>query len=488
MAACAVACVPLACAEASVPRAWAQVNGEFNYNRTPLAPPGVRVLVHQKPTVRETWAPHAVEGWYLGPALNHYRCYRVWVDETSAERIADTLAWFPTQFPMPTASSADAAVAAARDLIRALQHPSLASPLAPIGDSHHAALQQLAEIFSQVTDATAQMPEEKPTDVPSLDIAPAFASAVAPPRVVFAQGELQAVEPPAAPPIAVVPATGAAPPRVVLAHDAGHPRVNEEGATHPRVDEDGFTYVNHTTNPGRRRRQAKKAAKASKTAPPAPTIIAQRHLPTAKVPAPDAVAQVCPTASILRRSRFATPEVSDPTTAAAPVQTQSLREPPAASPHSTRSRTRNARLREAQQHVATGHSANAAATLLAHQLGDEPDSFRASINAVVDPVTGMELDYNKLKAGPDGPEWVQAMANELGRLTQGVLPHMPTGTDTMRYIRRCDVPTDRTVTYFRIVAAEKPHKAESKRIRGTVGGDCFHQHYQLFATPLKPTG
>jgi hypothetical protein len=83
----------------------------------------------------------------------------------------------------------------------------------------------------------------------------------------------------------------------------------------------------------------------------------------------------------------------------------------------------------------------------------------------------MELDYNKLKAGPDGPAWIQAMANELGRLTQGVSPHMPTGTDTMRYIRKCDVPADRTVTYFRIVAAEKPHKAESKRIRGTVGGD-----------------
>ena len=297
----------------------------------------------------------------------------------------------PASAPVPAAPLAS--VAAARDLIHALQHPSLASPLAPIGDSHHAALQQLAEIFSQVTDATTQMPEDKRTDVPSLDIAPDLASAVTPPRVSFAQDELQAVEPPAAPPIAAAPATGAAPPRVVLAHDAGHPRVNEEGATHPRVDEDGFTYVNRTTNPGRRRRQAKKAAKASKTAPPAPTIIAQRHLPTAKVPAPDAVAQDCPKASILRRSRFATPEVSDPTTAAAPVQTQSPREPPATSPHGTRSRTRNARLKEARQHVATGHSANAAATLLAHQLGDEPDSFRASMNAVVDPVTGMELDY-----------------------------------------------------------------------------------------------
>ena len=56
--------------------AWAQVHGEFGYNSTPLAPQGTRVLVHEKPSVRGTWAPHAVEGWYLGPALRHYRCYR----------------------------------------------------------------------------------------------------------------------------------------------------------------------------------------------------------------------------------------------------------------------------------------------------------------------------------------------------------------------------------------------------------------------------
>ena len=94
--------------------AWVHVHGAFDFNSTPLAPPGSRVLVPEKPSVRGTWALHAVEGWYLGPALRHYRCYRVWVNETSAERIADT--WFPTHVTMPTVSSANAAEAAARDL------------------------------------------------------------------------------------------------------------------------------------------------------------------------------------------------------------------------------------------------------------------------------------------------------------------------------------------------------------------------------------
>ena len=59
--------------------AWAQVHGAFDFNQTPVAPPGTRVLVHEKPTVHATWALHAVDGWYLGPAMHHYRCYRVWL-------------------------------------------------------------------------------------------------------------------------------------------------------------------------------------------------------------------------------------------------------------------------------------------------------------------------------------------------------------------------------------------------------------------------
>jgi hypothetical protein len=37
--------------------AWAQVHGTYDYNRVPLAPPGCRVLVHEKPQNRTTWSP-----------------------------------------------------------------------------------------------------------------------------------------------------------------------------------------------------------------------------------------------------------------------------------------------------------------------------------------------------------------------------------------------------------------------------------------------
>ena len=78
--------------------AYAQLEGAFDFNRTPLFPPGTRVIVHEKPTQRRTWAPHGVDGWYIGPAMDHYQCYRVWIPSTHAEHIADTIQFFRPYF------------------------------------------------------------------------------------------------------------------------------------------------------------------------------------------------------------------------------------------------------------------------------------------------------------------------------------------------------------------------------------------------------
>ena len=51
--------------------AYAYIFGEFNYNATPLAPLGTRVLAHVKPSKRPTWTPNGDEGWYVGPSLEH---------------------------------------------------------------------------------------------------------------------------------------------------------------------------------------------------------------------------------------------------------------------------------------------------------------------------------------------------------------------------------------------------------------------------------
>jgi len=120
--------------------AWAQVNGLYDYNRTPLAPPGCRVLVHAKPQQSNTWSPHALDGWYVGPAVDSYCCYRVW--------ICDMVSWFPTKVALPTNSSADIiATTSLQDIAHALANPTSRSPVNPLPHTHKAALQQLLDIL-----------------------------------------------------------------------------------------------------------------------------------------------------------------------------------------------------------------------------------------------------------------------------------------------------------------------------------------------------
>ena len=81
------------------------MEGAYNFKKTPLAPVGTKVIVHEKPQSCPEWSLHGVYGWYLGPAMQHDRCYIVWTKDTQSERIADTLTWFPTLVEMPKNSS-----------------------------------------------------------------------------------------------------------------------------------------------------------------------------------------------------------------------------------------------------------------------------------------------------------------------------------------------------------------------------------------------
>ena len=108
--------------------AKAILNGAFNYNATPLAPPGTKIIAYETPTTRKTWAPHGLDGWCISNASDHYRYHKVYIPKTRAKRIARAVEFFPHLYSMPTISSADAAMEAANDLISALQHPHPVSP------------------------------------------------------------------------------------------------------------------------------------------------------------------------------------------------------------------------------------------------------------------------------------------------------------------------------------------------------------------------
>ena len=75
--------------------AYDQLIGLFDFNATPLGPIGCKVLCFENPDVRSSWGPHGKEGYYVGPALEHYRCQSIYISETERTRISDTVAFFP---------------------------------------------------------------------------------------------------------------------------------------------------------------------------------------------------------------------------------------------------------------------------------------------------------------------------------------------------------------------------------------------------------
>ena len=104
--------------------------GAFDFLKHPIAPIGTRLLIHDKPTARASWAPHEVPGFYLGPALQHYRSYRAWSTTTNTMRITYAVAWFPHDFAMPGPSIHDILVRTIDDLQEALHKFSASAPSA----------------------------------------------------------------------------------------------------------------------------------------------------------------------------------------------------------------------------------------------------------------------------------------------------------------------------------------------------------------------
>jgi hypothetical protein len=76
--------------------AAAHYHGMVDYNRTDFAPPGCKLIAHEKPYQWRSWAPHGQHGYSLGPSMHHYRCQNVYISSTAIERIVDTLEFPPT--------------------------------------------------------------------------------------------------------------------------------------------------------------------------------------------------------------------------------------------------------------------------------------------------------------------------------------------------------------------------------------------------------
>ena len=106
---------------------WEFMWGPFNYNATPLGPPGFRIIMHAKGTTRRTWDFKGIEGFYIGPAMNHYCCYTLLCNNTQAIVVSDTIIFRHQTLNLPFLTAEDCIIhclSALTTAIRANQSPT----------------------------------------------------------------------------------------------------------------------------------------------------------------------------------------------------------------------------------------------------------------------------------------------------------------------------------------------------------------------------
>jgi hypothetical protein len=86
--------------------AWEFFHGPFDFNKTPLGPVGCCVLIHAKPTTHCTWDFCAKEGFYIGPALDSYQCFKLIKSDTKSQ-VSDTVEFRHAYRTIPSPSPED---------------------------------------------------------------------------------------------------------------------------------------------------------------------------------------------------------------------------------------------------------------------------------------------------------------------------------------------------------------------------------------------
>jgi hypothetical protein len=81
--------------------AYKAINGLYDWNQYPLAPLGCKVIIYEDGDKRGLWASRGVDGWYLGPSLNHYWCDVYCIPKIRAYHILGSTKLFPQHCQLP---------------------------------------------------------------------------------------------------------------------------------------------------------------------------------------------------------------------------------------------------------------------------------------------------------------------------------------------------------------------------------------------------
>ena len=129
------------------------LHGTFEYNKTPLAPLGTRVLVHEKPENCCTWAPYGTNGWSIGPYLEHYLCVEYYIPSTHSTIIAGTVEFISTVTPIPKTSLEDYLRQSITYIMSLLEDPNLTVPSLSFGGDTQNLVKQITTLLNRAIPA-----------------------------------------------------------------------------------------------------------------------------------------------------------------------------------------------------------------------------------------------------------------------------------------------------------------------------------------------
>ena len=456
--------------------AWAQVHGHYDFNKNPIAPPGSHVLVHVKPDQRETWAPHAVDAWYLGPAMDSYRCYEVYTWKTRAKRISDTVTWVDSTVPIPKLDLESFITTCLGDITKALSARKPGEHPLRFSDSQTQQLRTFVSTLGLCDDTMRENTAHPPQHVPTLPPAePTQVTAPAPPSKISTQ------VPPSTAPSLPEPTTPV--PRVPV-HHTSLGNTDNSPARDTRVD-DAQTERTPAPNDLESKVVAPKQRKSvtfvetvtedddedTITVDLPPTSQESSPAPPTNTPADT------PWTKVQRRKKRKKKKVvaaTEPTTTTPPPRRTTR-------PHKPNNKYRG------EAHQATTNStepptkgtfvgnpvAFAAAVQATAEAPSDPGAEYISTlpfcGKAVHPDTGELADYSALVQSSEGDLWEESACQEFGRLAQGYKDTK--GTDTIFFIHKHEVPADRSVAYVRHTCTFRPQKEQQRRVRTVVGGD-----------------
>ena len=143
--------------------AYAYLFGQFDFRRKPMAPPGTLVAVHVKPDKRASWAPHSRKGFYIGPALEHYRNFTCFMPDTRKEITSDTCDLFAHIDEIPQIGHEDYVQQALSDILAVLQEKSkLKVPSLLYGSKLHDAIIAVSSLLGKAVPKPTLQPPQTP--------------------------------------------------------------------------------------------------------------------------------------------------------------------------------------------------------------------------------------------------------------------------------------------------------------------------------------